>query len=116
MESKVVAKVEHNNDKLRVELNVSKKDDFNYQMHFAISERAYALLTVMIGRALMLPRGTVFSCYEILELIGDDVYADIYDDEVYAIDYLFDWYFEHRCKLYYLYEVTSEDKAKAFIR
>lgn len=49
---------------------------------------------VMIGTALMLPKGSLFSCYEILELIGDDVYADIYDDEVYAIDYLFDLYFE----------------------
>ncbi|MGW9952803.1 hypothetical protein ACUXD1_002262 [Staphylococcus epidermidis] len=29
MESKVVVKVEHDNDKLRVELNVSKRDDFN---------------------------------------------------------------------------------------
>ncbi|MCG1146712.1 hypothetical protein K4U42_10785 [Staphylococcus epidermidis] len=116
MKNEVVAKVGQDKDRLLVELNVSKKNGFDYRIGFTISEQAYALLMVMIGTALMLPKGSLFSCYEILELIGDDVYADIYDDEVYAIDYLFDLYFEKRCKLHHLYEVTSEDNAKAFIR
>ena len=42
----------------------------------------------MIGTGLMLPRGSYFSCNSILDEIGDDVYSDIYDEEIFVINHL----------------------------
>ena len=84
-------------------------DGFSSSIVFQLSERANSLLTLMIGTALMLPSGSSFSCNSILDEIGGDVYSDIYDDEIFVINYLFDLYFEWRCSLY---ELGEEDAVK----
>lgn len=81
-------------------------DGFSSNIVFQLSERANSLLTLMIGTGLMLPRGSYFSCNSILDEIGGDVYSDIYDEEIFVINHLFDLYFECRCSLY---ELGEED-------
>ena len=84
-------------------------DGFSSSIVFQLSERANSLLTLMIGTALMLPSGSSFSCNSILDEIGSDVYSDIYDEEIFVINHLFDLYFECRCSLY---ELGEEDNIK----
>ncbi|MGK8526621.1 hypothetical protein ACRS38_06640 [Staphylococcus epidermidis] len=42
-------------------------------------------------------------------MVGDDVYEDIYDDEVYAINILLEMYLEEHFTLYQLQEGEAEN-------
>lgn len=91
------------------DIETTKGDQFKYTIQFTITSDCKNLLTILIGQALMLPSETEFSIYDLLDMVGDDVYGDIYDDEVYAINILLEMYLEEYFTLYQLKEGHAEN-------
>lgn len=91
------------------EIETTKGGQFKYTTQFTITSDCKNLITLLIGQALMLPSETEFSIYDLLDMVGDDVYGDIYDDEVYAINILLEMYLEEHFTLCQLQEGENEN-------
>ena len=92
-----------------IEIETIKGEQFKYTTQFTITSDCKNLITLLIGQALMLPSETEFSIYDLLDMVGDDVYGDIYDDEVYAINILLEMYLEEHFTLCQLQEGEAEN-------
>lgn len=83
---------------------------FKYTTQFILTSDCKNLISLLIGQALMLPRETEFSVYDLLDIVGDEVYGDIYDDEIFAVDTLLEMYFEEHFMLYELQQQEGTSK------
>lgn len=92
-----------------IEIEAIKGEQFKYTTQFTITSDCKNLITLLIGQALMLPSKTEFSIYDLLDMVGEDVYGDIYDEEVYAINILLEMYFEEHFTLCQLQEGEAEN-------
>lgn len=84
-------------------------NQFKYTTEFTITSKCKHLMTFLVGQAMMLPNETEFSIDDLLDMVGDDIYGDIYDDEIYAINTLLERYFEECFTLVKLREGEAEN-------
>ena len=92
------------------EIETTKGGQFKYTTQFTITSDCKNLISLLIGQALMLPRETEFSVYDLLDIVGDEVYGDIYDDEIFAVDTILEMYFEEHFMLYELQQQEGTSK------